>query len=142
MTEEAKTISYDKTGRIRVNIDGTTHVIRPPNYGEFKRVKNTVIEAQNIIDKRLSDLGVDKDNQEELNKHPELVEVTLDALAAAILYVFNGSGPIAEVLGEWKGLSSESLPKDVDEWPTWLIVNTKLIQDFIAHWREVPLARG
>lgn len=135
MSNDTKTISYDKTGRIRVQLDETLHTLRLPKYGEFKKVKAAAIRAQAVLNEKIDDLGIDRDDAAALQKHPELIDVSFEAVADAVRYVFNGDE-------DWKGLSDKELPADLDEWPTWLVVNTGLLSEFIVHWREVPLGRG
>lgn len=142
--EDLKTLSYEKTGRIRVDVDGELHTLRRPKYGEFRRIKDKLIEAQATI-KDAVEVARHESESDDVDEAPastqsELVNTTLNAFSRVTLYVFNGADD--EDDDEFAGLSNHVLPRDVDDWPAWLVLNNSIIQEFIAHWRAVPLVRG
>lgn len=128
MTADTKTVVFDPTGRIRIYLD-ETHTLRNPKYGEFRKIKDATVNAQTSLKAAADALDVDLTDNVAVSAHPELMDTILESMADAVALAF-------EILGD------KTLPEDRDEWPTWLVLNTGLLSEFIAHWRAVPLASG
>lgn len=128
-TEDLKAVAYDKTGRIRIHVDGTLHTLGIPKFGQFRKIKGALNDAQTAIQSRLEDQGIDQHDNEAIAKDSELQDIAIDAMANAIKVTF------AE-------LSDNELSDDIDEWPTWLVLSQSMVAEFVHHWQTVPLVRG
>ena len=119
-------VDYQKNGTIKVRVGDILHTLKVPNFGQFRRIKNVALHVQEVVNEKREELGIAPDNDAAINNHPELIDISCDALGDAVGMVFSE-------------LSDQKLPGEIDEWPTWLVLKTDLIGDFINHWRKTPL---
>ena len=137
MTADAgdlKAVSYDKTGRVRIDHDGTVHTLRRPKWGQYRQIRDAY-KALTPLDQKRVALAKDvqeKPPDEQYEVMNQLLELT-DQVAAAKV-------PVLQLV--FSSLSDAEFPEDPDQWETWLLTDDSFLAELLEHWRTVPLARG
>lgn len=147
--EDLKAVAYDKTGRIRVQIEAldddgnpqvTLHTLRSPTIGQFREIKDALNGVRDKVNAVATERGIEDISSPKPDDNLEGIDdISLDAFAEVWRLIFNGN-PESTYLPN--GLSDGQLPNDAQRWPVWLLLDDTLIGQFLTHWRTVPLARS
>jgi hypothetical protein len=147
--EDLKAVSYDKTGRIRVQIEAlddagnpqtVLHTLRAPTIGQFREIKDGLNGVREKVKAVADERGIEDISNPKPDDNLEGIDdISIDAFADVWRLIFNGRPDSAYLP---TGLSDANLPTDAQRWPVWLLLDDTLIGHFLQHWRTVPLARS
>lgn len=132
---ELKTVSYDKTGRIRIKVGDALHTLRLVKFGQYNEVTDKVDELGDMNSAHVERFKIVPDDPEEKaaqrRESRESMRSIIERKAQVIKRIF-------ELFSD----RPDDLPADIDDWPAWLVMDPTLLSDMIDHWRSVPLVRG
>lgn len=133
-------IDYLKTGETAIFLNGQRHLIRLPKLREFRQVKQMLLEAHEReradLRRKADENKAARDDKREM-PHQVLEGDTAEAdIIGIVLHVSHTmcEPPLPEN-------DDDDVLERVADWPVWL-VNPKIVNDLVSHWREVPLVHG
>lgn len=131
-----------KNGTILCYIDGALFRLRRPKGGEYRRLREAVLEMRDRVLKDVADKvrdAADPERTDDEKIADAFDEYDQDAdILKWFRLVFNGGDLDGK---NFRGLSDRSLPDDDDELPTWFLAD-KFIGEILDHWRSVPRVPG
>lgn len=139
--EDADELTPIAGGRIRMRVNGTLFVLRPPNMGQIRRYRERYLEI--LSDAR--DFFAAQEDDTPGDDTSGSVR-SLDALAthvAATVGYEKGNEEIAELVGEIVGdldRGGRKLPGG-DDLPQW-VGQYAVVSTMIGHWQRIPQAPG
>lgn len=161
--ETGDRLLFVRTGWVRYTSGGTTIRVRPPFFGEFKRLRLALEDVQDTLMDLAEEAEAEAERiQAELDPETGDVPVEADgdlrARAARRRDLLRRSREVARRTNERREALMHSWWVDVfrtlcvdadkvewlddpDKMPAWM-TNPALPQQFVNHWRAAPLARG
>jgi len=135
----AEGVVYNPDGTVTLTIDGTVRHLRRPKLREYRDwaerlrdlAKNAQADAVRI--QEILDSLDGEPSEEELEKLDSEME---EAQRRRIEYSSPWTAGVVEQL------SGKPLPDEVDDWPSWLVLDVSLPAAILGHWKKAPLAPG
>lgn len=147
--ESGDTIELVRTGLVRMTLGGTRYRLRRPFFGEFKKLRLAVEDANDEINAAVDEqMRVSRQAIAEVEEHKD---DDPDAYIAWRADVRKRQGAAGRALTDvadqlrfewwvdmWKMLTLDDTP---DDFPAW-ITDPKIAGVLLGHWRSSPSGRG
>lgn len=138
-------LDLNPDGTIDLVIDGVVRHLRRPKLREFRHYSERLRELAKLaqleavrLQEALAELStlVDTDSEEADPRVEEIEKELEEANQKRLEYTAPWIGDLVEQFSE------KPLPDDVEDWPSWLVLDLSIPAKILNHWRVVPLVPG
>jgi hypothetical protein len=147
--ESGDTIDLVRTGLIRVTLGGTRYRLRRPFFGEFKKLRLAIEDANDEISTAVDEqMRVSRQNVIEADEHKDddpdaYVEWRADvrkrsSVSARALTDLAETRRYEWWVEMWTLLTLDGAP---DDFPAW-VTDPNIANTLLGHWRSSPSGRG